>query len=170
MTEKIDLLSKLVQFHEDVEKIDGEMQTVLVSMAENVPEKTKVLFEQLYDRHFVFHFTFEEMVVFPAVQVWAASNAYDRLIADYCLIHKALLAEGKRILEGFGAVEDKSSGGRIPVTTAAFTRIKDVLLDHAAHENIHIVPLLQTEPTVRFLSGRNMLACKALFGKLFPEG
>ena len=132
-------------------------------MAVNVPQYTYDMFEELYKRDFVEHFKFEEMIVFPAIVAWSRNDTYTRLIDDYTRTHKELIASGIKILKKIDTTETALPKEQLRENVVLFAELNKRNCIHAKHEDLHIVPLLEENVTLRFLTGRNMVAYQSAF-------
>ena len=169
MTDKFDILSTLVDFHENVVQIELEMHNISASLKINDPSITKNMIKESFQNVFVDHFKFEELVVFPAITEWDKERTYSKLIKDYLRIHKDLIAEGKRIISILDTNSFIGPNSRIDELTSAFTKLSIQNCSHARHEDNHIVPLINENKTLRFLSGRKMLTYQSIFKSMFPN-
>lgn len=169
MSEKIDLLFRIVDFHEDVAKMETDFTAVINSVAVNVPGYTLKTFEDYFQKDFVDHFKFEEMVVFPAIVAWVQEGEVIKIINAYKKIHNELLETGRNILDKFVREENKLPKENLIEIATSFVRLNKKTCIHASHEEQYIVPLVQNNSTIRFLTGRNAVSYQEIYKAMFKE-
>ena len=157
MRDKIDLLPKVVEFHENCESLDHELRDTINSLSVNIIDHTKDMFNVFFQQNLIDHFNIEEMVIFPAVKAWAQNDTYDKLINDYLIEHKKLITEGKNILDTLTSNDIAFSKDDLLAMVREFADLNYRICAHSRHEDIHIVPLLKENTTIRFICGRRML-------------
>jgi hypothetical protein len=158
--EKIDLLSTMIVFHEDIERLDKDFHVIISSLATDIPEKTKERFTSLIQKDIVDHFKFEESIVFPVVKIWAKSvhdSRYHKIISGYLEAHKRLHGDAIHLQSAFDSLGNTVTTENISAMTTTFANFNSEMCAHAKDENEHIVSLLKENPTLRFLSSRKRL-------------
>jgi hypothetical protein len=159
--DKINLLSRMVVFHEDAARLSEEFHGIIATLSEDAPEKAKARLKALIKNDFIDHFQFEESIVFPAVKAWArvaGSGSHYGPIVGYLEMHKKLLAEATRAFSAFDALGAAPAREAVSSVAEAFVKLSRELCDHARDEDGHILPLLKNNPVLRFVSSRRHLA------------
>jgi hypothetical protein len=158
MKDKIDLFSRLSVYHEHVLQLAQAFTPIISFIAGNEIDRAKEQFTAVLKNEFVNHFTLEENVVFPAIRVWSRDKKLRRIIDEYLTVHEELLTNGNGIIMQLSVKENEFSKERAMEIVTALGNLNNLMVRHASDENEHIIPLLEHNPTLRFLSGRNMRA------------
>jgi len=161
--EKIDLLTHVTHYHENVgAHLKHAFATITQDIATNEKVKARERFALVYEQNFTQHFRFEEEVVFPALLIWQKAREYDSLVEEYIQMHHHLLNIGMEItllLCGEDEVPlDKEGAEQLVVLLA---RLHVGAMKHIEDENCRVVPLVTNDPTLRFLTARNMVGLTA---------
>jgi hypothetical protein len=167
--EKIDVLATMIVYHENVEQLKRNLQDITTSLLSNNPVQGAEKLKMLYQRDFIDHFRFEETIVFPAVQAWQKGSEYDKLIEEYIVIHGHLLPQANDIVTLLASVNGPLSKEVARAAITAIAKLTGRMCGHARHEDEHLVPLIKANPTLRFLSSRKLIACKATFKSIFAD-
>jgi iron-sulfur cluster repair protein YtfE (RIC family) len=159
--DKVNLLSRMVIYHEDVEKLDEQFHAIITALSGNSFEKTKARLKELIIIDLANHFSFEETIVFPMVKAWAKSvreNSYNQLINGYLETHRKLLTEASKVQCAFESLGDSVTKEALFPVIAAFAQLNKNICIHAKNENEHIVSVLKKNPTLQFLMSRKKLS------------
>jgi hypothetical protein len=94
---------------------------------------------------------------------WSPDKKYKKIINEYSAVHRDLLSEGNQIFSETGFASKLTSKEGVIEILTAFFKFSGRVCDHARHENQHIVPLIENNQTLRFLSSRNLRVYHAAF-------
>jgi hypothetical protein len=161
--DKTDILTTIVVYHEEAEQLGRKLGDIAAFLSNCNLASASEQFKELYQHDFVDHFKFEEHVIFPAVHAWDQGGKYAKLLHTYTSVHSELLAQGEKALAFLGVPEASLTRELVMKAAEAFSKLSDRLCRHACDENEHIVPVIQNNPTLRFLTARKMVEAKTAF-------
>ena len=167
--DKVDILSRLSIFHEDVSALQNHIRQVLTLLGNGHLHHASKYFHGFYRNSLVYHFAFEENVVFPAILAWGQKVEFAELISGYEELHRNLIQEGTVISELLESGEENSEAISVHQIAESLAQLCGNLQRHAQHENSHIIPLLEKNSSLRFLTGRNYYLFKNEAQKYFYD-
>jgi iron-sulfur cluster repair protein YtfE (RIC family) len=162
MKKKIDILTELVAYHEAIESLHAEFQSLIRSLRSSSAQEVYESFRKILRTHFEEHFKFEETIIFPAINAYYRDKKHLSLIQTYKTLHSELLSSGWKFLARLKDSTALSESAAVNESIKYLTDLYGRIVLHAKHENETIVPIVRDNTTIRFLSARNMLALKSL--------
>ena len=167
---KIDILLTLADYHENIRILEQQLKELLHRFVSGATTDIRETFEIFFRHNLIYHFRFEELIVFPAVLKWQGGKEHSRRLAEYLTVHQKILKEAEDIVAVFNAINDgilsHDEALRIGGLVA---RLGEATGAHAADENIHLVPLVRDTPIIRYLAGRNYITFRTLLRQLLAE-
>jgi hemerythrin superfamily protein len=161
-TGKVDLLSQIIQYHENTAEIETGLASFIQAYKAGVYEDAYFWLRTFYDRYVVEHFNFEETIVFPALVQRQPSVLFKKKIAGYLRVHQTIYSLGLALLRQTDPeikTKDRSQAKK------DFIKFKLAVTAHAQAENREIVPLVEGDAAVRFLMGKSFIKYRKQFAR-----
>jgi iron-sulfur cluster repair protein YtfE (RIC family) len=113
--DKIDLLTRITVYHEDLDAFHTRFQNYLHAFSAETSERVLASFRDYYTTSLCNHFAFEEKIVFPAVLAHKRNASLAGLIDALCDEHTAI----RNSIQAFLAANDRREGGLAAADTRA---------------------------------------------------
>ncbi len=165
--EKVDILSDLINYHENVFAYAEEIKKIHKSFSEGSVPKAWRNFYNFYNTDIIQHFEFEEKVVFPAIVGGKKSIAVKEFISNLLFEHIDIKQDGAKLLKLYTANRETISQDAIPIIEDSLIKFGNYCTTHAVKENNKLLPIVETNKRVRFLMGRAFLEFRNVYKHRF---
>jgi iron-sulfur cluster repair protein YtfE (RIC family) len=166
MNNVIDILTKLVAYHEDAQKYG----VVLANLSKTLKENSFLLFkkkiEVFHEAIIADHFRFEELIVFPAIQSVKNHFKIQKAIIMFLDQHKKI-ADSTKNLMSFQL--DKIEPEQLKMVQENLLYLSRQMLEHIKAENDILMPLINSNRSIRFLMGKAFITYKSKYKKLYSD-
>ena len=151
---KYDVLSRVVQYHEDVTSLFAEINRYFENIEALSKEELTAKCLTYYDETNM-HFKFEESVVFPAIRGAGIKRSIKIVMAKLTIEHKKIMDSMKNIIN--------NPENSVQTIINDLKNICLQLIAHAKEEEDIVFPEIEKNNTIRFLIGRSFIAQRDSF-------